>query len=100
MIMKPFIYIAALCVLAFTAGALLAAENQPLLAKPGKLLFEDDFLRPEMKPKWNVGKGTWAVKEQGWPRRRRFPRIITRRMPTSRRILITRTRWSNFFLPF
>ena len=23
----------------------------------------DDFSRPDMKPKWNVGKGSWSVKD-------------------------------------
>jgi hypothetical protein len=33
------------------------------MAKPGKLLFEDDFARPDLKPKWRPGKGTWVVKD-------------------------------------
>ena len=37
-----------------------AAESQPLLAVPGKVLFEDDFARDSMAPKWNA-KGTWKV---------------------------------------
>jgi hypothetical protein len=41
----------------------LAAEAPSLLAKPDKLLFEDDFARETMKPKWNVGKGDWSVKD-------------------------------------
>ncbi|HLY10738.1 MAG TPA: hypothetical protein VKW04_15655 [Planctomycetota bacterium] len=32
-------------------------------AVPGKLLFEDDFARAEMAPKWKVGKGVFDVKE-------------------------------------
>lgn len=56
--------IAFLCVLALLLlGDSFAAENQPLLATPGKLLFEDDFSRPDMKPKWDVGKGFWEVKD-------------------------------------
>jgi hypothetical protein len=30
---------------------------------PGKLLFEDDFDRSEMAPKWKVGKGLFEVKD-------------------------------------
>jgi hypothetical protein len=30
---------------------------------PGKLLFEDDFARSEMAPKWKVGKGLFEVKD-------------------------------------
>jgi hypothetical protein len=32
-------------------------------AVPGKLLFEDDFARPELAPKWRVGKGSFEVKD-------------------------------------
>ncbi len=32
-------------------------------AVPGKLLFEDDFARPELAPKWKVGKGSFEVKD-------------------------------------
>jgi hypothetical protein len=32
-------------------------------AAPGKLLFEDDFARPELAPKWKVGKGSFEVKD-------------------------------------
>src|SRR4051794_29347825 len=41
----------------------IAAEGHALLAKPGKPIFEDDFSRDEMKPKWKVGKGLWSVKD-------------------------------------
>lgn len=62
--MNRLMALAAFCVLStFLAGELIAADSAPLLAKPGKLLFEDDFSRPEMKPKWNVGKGHWSVKD-------------------------------------
>jgi len=30
---------------------------------PGKVLFEDDFARTEMAPKWKVGKGFFEVKD-------------------------------------
>ena len=43
------------------AGKASAADNQPVLSKPGKLLFEDDFSRNEMPPKWRVGKGFWEI---------------------------------------
>lgn len=62
--MNRNIHISVLCLLAFLAARdAFAAESAPLLAKPGKLLFEDDFARGEMKPKWNVGKGAWSVKD-------------------------------------
>lgn len=62
--MNRILHVAAFCVLAFFAARdSFAGEAAPLLAKPGKLLFEDDFSRPEMKPKWNVGKGFWSVKD-------------------------------------
>jgi hypothetical protein len=32
-------------------------------AAPGKLLFEDDFARAELAPKWKVGKGSFEVKD-------------------------------------
>jgi hypothetical protein len=38
-----------------------AADNQPVLGTPGKLLFEDDFARSEMPPKWRVGKGLFEI---------------------------------------
>ena len=38
-----------------------AGEAGP--AVPGKLLFEDDFARPELAPKWKVGKGSFEVKD-------------------------------------
>jgi hypothetical protein len=39
------------------------ADTQPLLAKPGKVLFEDDFSRAEMPPKWRVGKGFFTIQD-------------------------------------
>jgi hypothetical protein len=42
---------------------LLAAAPQTGLATPGKLLFEDDFSRPDLTPKWKVGKGFFEVKD-------------------------------------
>ena len=47
--------------LAVTAIQAVAADNAPALVKPGKVLFEDDFSRTEMKPKWKVGKGYWTI---------------------------------------
>ena len=34
-----------------------------LLARPGKVLFEDDFARAELGPKWKQGKGYWTMEE-------------------------------------
>ena len=62
--MNRIIHITALCILGLCAARdSFAADSAPLLAKPGELLFEDDFSRPDMKPKWNVGKGLWSVKD-------------------------------------
>ena len=41
----------------------LAADSAPALAQPGKELFADDFNRPDMTPKWRVGKGFVTVKD-------------------------------------
>jgi hypothetical protein len=50
------------CVIAvWAASSLAAAQSGP--AKPGKLLFEDDFARAEMAPKWKVGKGIFEIKD-------------------------------------
>ncbi|MCX6898311.1 MAG: hypothetical protein NT105_06380 [Verrucomicrobia bacterium] len=38
-----------------------AADKLPILGKPGKLLFEDDFSRSAMPPKWRLGKGFWEI---------------------------------------
>ncbi|MBI5394386.1 MAG: hypothetical protein HZA91_03725 [Verrucomicrobia bacterium] len=43
------------------ARELSAAEKLPILAKAGKLLFEDDFARSGMPPKWRLGKGFWEI---------------------------------------
>ena len=40
-----------------------AQPQQGVLAMTGKELFHDDFARNEMKPKWQVGKGFWTVKD-------------------------------------
>ena len=67
----------AACFLGFFAATALAAdsnaktpaatpapvESKPILATPGKLLFEDDFAREEMAPKWSIGKGFWTIHE-------------------------------------
>ena len=42
-------------------GELSTADQEPLLAKIGKVLFEDDFARAEMMPKCRPGKGFWEV---------------------------------------
>ena len=40
-----------------------AADNSASLATKGKQLFEDNFARAEMSPKWRVGKGFFVVKD-------------------------------------
>jgi hypothetical protein len=48
--------------LAVLSGA--AAGSAPSgPASPGKLLFEDDFARSELPPKWKIGKGFFEVKD-------------------------------------
>jgi hypothetical protein len=49
--------LALICVLALAAG------DHAGMAAPGKLLFEDDFARAEMAPKWKIGKGLFEVKD-------------------------------------
>ncbi|HWE01243.1 MAG TPA: family 16 glycoside hydrolase [Tepidisphaeraceae bacterium] len=52
------------CLFASVAGArAFAADSKPVMVTPGKLIFEDDFASGQMKPKWNVGKGNWSVKD-------------------------------------
>ena len=53
-------------ILAWISGTLAvsvapAADAESLLAKPEKLLFEDDFSRSEMAPKWTTGKGSYLI---------------------------------------
>jgi hypothetical protein len=50
------------CLLSFALAAS-AADSSVGLAVPGKLLFEDDFSRAELAPKWRVGKGAFTVKD-------------------------------------
>ena len=52
---------ALLGILSVLAGPTARAQAGP--AAPGKLLFEDDFARPELAPKWKVGKGTFEVRD-------------------------------------
>jgi len=33
------------------------------MAVAGKVLFEDDFARADMTPKWKVGKGFFEIKD-------------------------------------
>jgi hypothetical protein len=47
--------------LALVPLVLVFAQSGP--AQPGKVLFEDDFARAEMAPKWKVGKGFFEVKD-------------------------------------
>ncbi|HLX63478.1 MAG TPA: hypothetical protein VKX17_19565 [Planctomycetota bacterium] len=57
--MKISLRIALLCLAAFFA----CASATDTLATPGKLVFEDDFARAEMAPKWKVGKGFFTLKD-------------------------------------
>ncbi len=47
----------------FIASAAFAADSPPVLGKPGKLLYEDDFSHVEMAPQWRVGMGFWTIKD-------------------------------------
>src|SRR6516162_6433424 len=47
--------------LALVPLVLVFAQSGP--AQPGKVLFEDDFARAEMAPKWKVGKGFFEIKD-------------------------------------
>lgn len=51
------------CLAAAAPAVALPPAPQGEVATPGKLLFEDDFARAEMAPKWKVGKGFFEVKE-------------------------------------
>ncbi|MDB6137058.1 MAG: hypothetical protein JWO94_130 [Verrucomicrobiaceae bacterium] len=50
-------------VFASTAESLRAADDAPVMGKPGKLLYQDDFSHAEVKPQWRVGLGFWAIHE-------------------------------------
>ena len=60
--MKKLFRLAMICFTSLLSIQTFAAES-PALAKPGKPLFEDNFARAEMAPKWRVGKGFFSVKE-------------------------------------
>jgi hypothetical protein len=62
--MKHAFRIALVCfVVAFALKRAIAADPAPALATPGKQLFADTFDRPDMKPKWRVGKGFFTIKD-------------------------------------
>jgi hypothetical protein len=61
--MKTLTRIALSVFFACLAAVSAAADDACLMAVRGKLLFEDDFARGEMQPKWAVGKGFWSVKD-------------------------------------
>jgi hypothetical protein len=52
-----------LCLATLVATAAFADEGagKPIATVPGKLLFEDDFSRSEMAPKWSIGKGFFTI---------------------------------------
>ena len=52
--------------LLLTAGFAQAERNAPLkpvLAQPGKVVFEDSFSSAELSKTWNVAKGDWKAKD-------------------------------------
>src|SRR5262245_31259990 len=62
--MNSAIRVSLLCLLVlWAAREVLPADDACLMAVRGKLLFEDDFARGEMAPKWAKGLGFWTVKE-------------------------------------
>jgi len=48
---------------ALATGKVFAADNQPVLGVSGKLLFEDDFSRADVQPKWKPGLGFWSIRD-------------------------------------
>lgn len=60
--MKSMLRHSVLCVAAVGLSAIFAGDATGM-ATPGKLLFEDDFSRAEMAPKWKVGKGLFEIKD-------------------------------------
>ena len=55
---------AALVCLAFALHSLADDQQPTILAKPGSVLFEDDFSRAQLAaPKWRVGKGFWTIED-------------------------------------
>jgi hypothetical protein len=62
--MSPLIRIACICLFPLLLiGNVSAEDDQPLLGKPGKLLFEDDFSRPELAPRWKIGMGFFTIQD-------------------------------------
>lgn len=61
--MKHVIRLALVCLAVAFGMQSQATDKGPLLAQPGKPLFEDNFARSEMAPKWRVGKGFFTVKD-------------------------------------
>ncbi|MDR3401384.1 MAG: DUF1080 domain-containing protein [Chthoniobacter sp.] len=62
--MKSIVCLALACLLTMLAAEKgVAADEQSLLGKPGKLLLEDDFSRTEMAPKWKIGMGFFTIKD-------------------------------------
>ena len=57
------IRVSLLCVVAAWAGSAPADGSQAGPATPGKMLFEDDFVRAELASKWKVGKGVFELKD-------------------------------------
>lgn len=62
--MNTIIRITGACILTIlVTGQGFAADTQPLLGKPGKLLFEDNFSRNEMAPRWKIGMGFFTIQD-------------------------------------
>ena len=61
--MKTPNYILALCGMLFLSANVRAEDEVHWLGKAGKLLFEDDFNRTEVQPKWRVGMGFWSIEK-------------------------------------
>jgi hypothetical protein len=55
---------ALVCCSLFTLCCLAEDQQPSLLARPGAVLFEDDFSRAQLAaPKWRVGKGFWSIED-------------------------------------
>jgi hypothetical protein len=61
--LRPSHIVTALSLLLACHFAAAEDHDQPLMAKRGQLLFEDDFARDDLAPKWKVGKGFWTLKD-------------------------------------
>jgi hypothetical protein len=60
--MNSLIRVAVVCFVAVLSANAFAGDG-PLMGKPGKMLFEDDFSAGKFGPMWKVGKGFWTFED-------------------------------------